>query len=399
MINIAITPQQVNEVIDMVYGYAGKFLRVNLSTEKISQQVFDETILRSYLGGTALGVKILYDDVDPSISWTDPSNRIVLASGPLGGTSIPGTGTFSLVTKGALTNGCTSVQANGLFGAYLKFSGFDGVIIEGIAKRWLYLNILEDDAELRNANHLLRRDTYETDDMVKQDLKKTDREMSVVSIGPAGETKCLPAGVFERKGHSASHNGPGAVMGSKQLKAIAVSRGSHRIETKHPERVKTVAATIRENALKFRGTVGGVHDTYKRNNGVLPIKNYTTNLWDIDDEKLVRYSEPSIRERYNPQPNPCWACPATHSTMMTIPDGPYAGTIIEEPEYEQLAAMGPVIDVHDVDQAAMLGSVCDRLGFDTNEMGWILGWVIECYERQLLSEEQLGRLEMTWRNA
>jgi aldehyde:ferredoxin oxidoreductase len=399
MINIAIIPPRMNEGSKMVFGYAGKFLRVNLSTEKVTHQVFDETILRSHLGGTALGVKILYEEVDPNISWSDPSNRIILASGPLGGTIIPGTGTFSLVTKGALTNGCTSVQANGLFGAYLKFSGYDGIVIEGIAKRWLYLNILEDDAELRNASHLLRRDTYETDDMIKQDLKKTDREMSVVSIGPAGETKCLPAGVFERKGHSASHNGPGAVMGSKRLKAIAVSRGSHRVEVQHPERVKKVAAIIRENALNFRGTVGGVHDTYKRNNGVLPIKNYTTNLWDIDDTKLTRYSEPSIRERYQPRPNPCWACPATHSTMMTIPEGPYAGTVIEEPEYEQLAAMGPVIDVRDVDQAAMLGSVCDRLGFDTNEMGWILGWVIECYERELLSNEDLGGLEMTWGNA
>lgn len=380
-------------------GYAGKFLRVDLSTEKLSEVVFDEDTLRKYLGGTGIGVKILYDEVLPTIHWADSSNRVVMASGPLGGTIIPGTGTFSLVTKGALTGGCTSVQANGLFGAYIKFSGYDGIIIQGAARRWMYLNIKEDEAELREASHLLRRDTYETDDLIKKELDKKDREMSVVSIGPAGENLSLFAGVFERKGHSASHNGPGAVLGSKRLKAIAVSRGSKRIEVKHSNRVKAVAATIRENALKFRGTVGGVYRSHVSGKGTLPIKNYTTNVWDISDEEIKKYSEPTMRERYNPRSNPCWACPANHSTMMTIPEGFYAGIEIEEPEYEQLAAMGPVIDVKDVDSAVMLSSVCDKLGFDNNEMGWVIAWVMECYERGLLTKENLNGLEMNWGNA
>jgi len=318
-----------------------------------------------------------------------------MASGPLGGTIIPGTGTFSLVTKGALTGGCTSVQANGLFGAYIKFSGYDGIIIQGAARRWMYLNIKEDEAELREASHLLRRDTYETDGLIKKELDKKDREMSVVSIGPAGENLSLFAGVFERKGHSASHNGPGAVLGSKRLKAIAVSRGTKRIEVKHSNRVKAVAATIRENALKFRGTVGGVYRSHVSGKGTLPVKNYTTNVWDISDEEIKKYSEPTMRERYNPRSNPCWACPANHSTMMTIPEGFYAGIEIEEPEYEQLAAMGPVIDVKDVDSAAVLSSVCDKLGFDNNEMGWVIAWVMECYERGFLTKENLNGLEIT----
>lgn len=380
-------------------GYAGRLLRVDLSTERFSDVVFNEDTLRRYIGGTGLGIKIMYDEVNPTIHWSDPSNRVILASGPLGGTRIPGTGTFSLVTKGALTGGCASVQANGLFGAYLKFSGYDGIIIQNAARRWMYLNIKEDEAELREASHLIGRGTYETDDLVKKELGKKDREMSVVSIGPAGENLSLFAGVFERKGHSASHNGPGAVLGSKRLKAIAVSRGSKRVEVKHPDRVKAVADTVRENALKFRGTVGGVYDSYVGGGGTLPIRNYTTNIWDISDEEIERYSEPAFRERYNPRPNPCWACPATHSTMMTIPEGPYAGMEVEEPEYEQLAAWGPVIDNRDADSAAMLSSVCDKLGFDNNEMGWLVGWVMECYERGLLTKEDLNGLEMTWGNA
>ena len=381
-----------------VPGYAGKFLRVDLSKEKTSNTVFNEETLRKYLGGTGIGAKILYDEVSPTIPWADPSNRVIIASGPLGGTTIPGTGTFSLVTKGALTGGCTSTQANGLFGAYLKFSGYDGVIIQGAAKRWMYLNIKQDEAELREASHLLGRDTYETDELIPRELGKKGREMSVVSIGPAGENLSLFAGVFERKGHSASHNGPGAVLGSKRLKAIAVSQGSKRVEVKHPDRVKAVADTVRENALKFRGTVGGVYNGQVSGRGTLPIKNYTTNLWDISDEEIKKYSEPTMRERFNPRPNPCWACPATHSTMMTIPEGKYAGMEVEEPEYEQLAAMGSVIDVKNVDDAAMLSSLTDRLGFDNNEMGWAIGWVMECYERSLLTKEDLNGLEMNWGN-
>ena len=379
-------------------GYAGKFLRVDLSTEKFSEVVFDEDTLRKYLGGTGIGVKILYDEASPKVSWSDPSNRMILASGPLGGTTIPGTGTFSLTTKGALTGGCTSTQANGLFGAYLKFSGYDSIIIQGAARRWIYLNIKQDEAELREASHLLGRDTYETDDLIKKELGKKDREMSVVSIGPAGENLCLFAGVFERKGHSASHNGPGAVLGSKRLKAISVSQGSKQVEVKHPDRVKAIADTTRENALKFRGTVGGVYSSYVSGRGTLPIKNYTTNHWSISDEEIKKYSEPAIRERYNPRPNPCWACPATHSTMMTIPEGKYVGMEIEEPEYEQLAAMGSVIDVKNVDEAAMLSCLTDRMGFDNNEMGWAIGWTMECCERGLLTKEDLNGLEMNWGN-
>jgi len=381
-----------------VCGYVGKFLRVDLSREKLSPVVFDEDTLRMYIGGSGIGAKILYDEVPPSIRWSDPSNRVILASGPLGGTTFPGTGTFSLVTKGALTGGYTSCQANGLFGAYIKFSGYDGIIIQGVAKRWMYVNIKQDKAELEEASHLLGRTTYETDSLVKKELGKKDREMSVVSIGPAGENLCRFAGTFERKGHSASHNGTGAVLGSKRLKAIAVSRGSKQVKVKYPERLKVVADKVRKRALKFRGTVGAVYILHTVKTGGLPIKNYTTNIWDTTEKQIESFSEPSIRKRYNPKPNPCWACPATHSSIMTIPEGPYAGMEIEEPEYEQMAAMGPVIDNKHVDSATMLSSTCDRLGFDVNEMGWILGWTMECYEKGLLTKEDLNGLEMTWGN-
>jgi len=384
--------------IPSIGGYAGKFLRVDLSNEKLSDLKLGEDVLRDHIGGASLGAKILYDEVSPTIKWSDPSNKMILASGPLGGTSFPGTGTISIVTKGALTGGAASSQANGLFGAYLKFSGYDGLIIQGAAERWLYLKIEQDSAELVEAEHLLGKGTYETCELLQKEQNKHERELSTITIGPAGENLCRFAGLFERKGHSSSKNGPGATLGSKKLKAITVSRGDLRVPVKYPERFNQLANQVREKASKLMGTIGSVYDLQKSGQGVLPVKNYTTNIWNISEEELERFKGSNIRERYDPRPNPCWACPATHSTMMTIPDGPYGGMEVEEPEYEQLAAWGPQIDNRDVDSAAMLSGVCDRLGFDNNEMGWMIGWLMECYERGLLTRDQLNGLEMSWGN-
>lgn len=319
-------------------GYAGKFLRLELTFERLSDVLFDEETLRKNVGGTGIGAKILYDEVPPKTSWSDPVNRITIASGPLGGTNIPGSGTISLVTKGALTNGATSVQANGRFGAYLKLSGYDGIIIHGIAKRWLYLHIENGRAELRNANHLLGMNTYQTSEVIRNELGQKEMEMSVLSIGPAGENLVRFAGVFVDKGHSMSHNGSGAVMGQKKLKAITTARGSKKIVVKDMDKLTDISNKFRENTKNHRGTIGGVHRSQLSGVGTLPVKNYTTNVWNISEEEIEKFSEPYIREHFEPKRSPCWGCPANHSTIMKITEGPYAGLEVEEPEYEQMAA-------------------------------------------------------------
>jgi aldehyde:ferredoxin oxidoreductase len=388
-------------------GYAGKFLRVDLTFERLSDVVFGEDILRQYVGGTGIGTRILYDEVPPSIDWAHPENRVIIASGPLSGTSIGGSGSISVVTKGALTNGATNVQANGFFGAFIKFSGYDGIILQGAAKRWLYLHIEDGVAELRDASHLLGKDTYETADLVKDELGKTDLQMSVVSIGPAGEHLVRFAGMFVDKGHSASHNGSGAVLGSKGLKAIAAARGKGQIHVEDGDRLAAVAKRFREDpswdeippSLKdFRTTVGGVYNSHKADSGTLPIKNYTTNVWNIPEDKVYGFSEEYIKAHFAPKPHSCWACNKPHSSIMTIPHGPYQGMTVEEPEYEQLAAWGPLIDNHDVASAFMLSGVCDRLGFDNNEAGWLVAWVMECWEKGYLTKDDLGGLDVKWGN-
>jgi aldehyde:ferredoxin oxidoreductase len=392
-------------------GYCGKFLRIDLSTPNISTENFDESILRKYLGGTGIGTYILYNEVSPEVEWSSPFNRLIIASGPLGGSPIGGSGSISIVTKGALTNGVTSVQANGFFGAYLRFCGFDGIILYGSSKNWVYLYIDEEHAELREADWLKGRDTYDTADLIKHEHKKKDKEMSVLSIGPAGENLVRFACIVVDKGHVAAHNGVGAVMGSKKLKAIAVSRGKKRPAFKNINELVEISNQLFENAKNeeprtyqwgtLPGIVNGVVkvDELGAQTSYLPVKNYTTTIWPISKEELDRFSPQYIREKYNAKPNPCWACRMHHCHMLSLTEGPYAGEELEEPEYEQLASWGPCIGQNDVTAAMMLSKEVDRLGMDTNEASWVIAFLMECYEKGILSKEDMNNLDMKWGNA
>jgi aldehyde:ferredoxin oxidoreductase len=255
------------------YGYAGKMLRVNLTTGEISKEKFSQETLQKYVGGSGIGVKILYDEVSPSVDWSDSANKLIIASGPLGGTPFPGTGTLSFVTKGAMTNGVATSQANGLFGAFLRLSGYDGIILEGTSPDWVSLNINNDSAELVNASHLQGLDTYETYEQVLKDIGKKEKEASTLSIGPAGEKLSRLAGIFESEGHSASKNGPGAVMGSKKLKAISVTRGSSKIQIHDPDKFNELAGFIRAKSNVYQGTLGLLYKMQKRGDGAIPVKN------------------------------------------------------------------------------------------------------------------------------
>jgi aldehyde:ferredoxin oxidoreductase len=377
-----------------VKGYAGKFLRVDMTEGRLEDEVFDEAFLRKYLGGTGVGSKILYDEVPPDSEWSDPVNRMTIASGPLGGTSIGGSGTISIVTKGVLTGGATSVQANGLFGAYMRFSGFDGVILQGASEDWKYLVLRDGSAELRDAGKFMGLDTYEVTDALRREFDVKGRGAAVVSIGPAGENLVRWAGMFVDHGHSASHNGSGAVMGSKGLKAIISFRGKGRIDVADPERLREVSQRMYENVEYFTGTIGLVESMAKQGSGALPIRNYTTNIWDISPEKLDSFANKSLREKYQAERAPCWGCRLLHSTMFRIDDGPYAG-VVEEPEYEQMAAWGPAIGNDDVEGAMMLSGLTDRLGLENNEAGWMAGWLMECFEKGWLTKERTG-FEFSW---
>jgi aldehyde:ferredoxin oxidoreductase len=299
-----------------------------------------------------------------------------------------------------MTNGLTSTQANGNFGAYLKWCGYDGILVQGASPSWKYLYLHEGGVELRDASNLQGKDTWETEEAIKEELGYKERTMSVFSIGPAGENMVKFAGIFGDRGHAAAHNGVGAVLGSKKLKAFAAARAPNKLQFVEPEKLGELAKKTTEVAKNFGG--GGVYNwgtsrvvPNAEAAGWLPVKNYLT---DVFPEKDL-FDGARLRPLFKSQNYPCYACSSHHYELMEVTEGPYAGYFGKEPEYEQWASWGPQIYQKDPGAAVMLSNVCDRLGMDTNEAGWVVGWVMECYEKGALKKEDLDGLEMTWGNA
>jgi len=379
-----------------VFGYAGKILRVDLSSEKITQERLDDATRRKYIGGTGMGARYLYQEVPPGVEWSDAENRIMFFSGPLSGTRVSGSGIFSVIGKGPMTNLAGTSQANGYFGAYMKLSGYDGIVIQGKAGRWLYLYIHDGTAELRDASQLLGKDTWETEDAIKQE---TGKQSSVYGIGPAGENLVRFACIAGDHGHVAGHNGLGAVMGSKKLKAVVAKRGNIEIPLADPERL---SKTAREFITSFQeknpglsrfGTLAGFAPLHKF--GQLPVRNYTTNVFPEVDKFTAEY----LRTHFKVTPTTCWACPVAHTRLTEVTEGPYKGFIGEEPEYEGMAAVSSQMGQTDPGAAVMLGNQIDRLGVDINESGWLFGWLMECYEKGYLKAGDLDGVEMKWGDA
>jgi aldehyde:ferredoxin oxidoreductase len=383
--------------------FIGRILKIDLSKDKIEKATVTERIMKMFIGGTGLGSKFLYDEVASGTKWSDPENLLVIAAGPLNATSIGGSGSVSVVSKGPLTNGAGCSQANGFFGAFLRLCGLNAILIQGIAENPVYLSIDSETAEIKDADWLEGMDTYMTSKLLKHEHGCREREMAVSSIGPAGENLVKFAGIFFDYGHSASHNGLGAVMGSKKLKAISLKRGKEKIVIPKPDLLKKISKELIENvktqARGFYeyGTLNGLHSNAQRN--MIPVKNYTTSSWKIDEEKWKRFSGDYIRDNYSIRRNSCWACQIHHCDMMKITEGPYSGEILEEPEYEQFSAWSSAIGQEDVSSSMMLSKEVDRLGMETNEAGWVVGYAMECYEKGILTKKAANELDLSWGNA
>ena len=373
--------------------YKMKFLRVNLSSKQVEDEQIDPDVVRKYVGGSGLGAKFLYEEVPPGVTWSDPANRIMLFTGPLAGTKVSGSGTFSVVSKGPMTNMAGSSQANGFFGAFLRFSGLDGIILSGTAENWVHLHIHDGRAEFHDASHLVGKDTWETEDVLRNELNK---RCSIYSIGPAGENLVRFAAIVGDHGHVAAHNGLGAVMGSKKVKAISVVRGKSSVPIAEPTRLSKAAKELFEAAQKADPNLGKYGTAFAFEIftpiGALPVRNYTTNIFPEWEKFKGEY----LRSHFKVKPAPCWACRMSHCSMIEVTEGPYKGFVGEEPEYEALAAMGSVIGQTDPGAAVMLANLIDRLGMDCNETGYLIGWLMECYEKGLLKKDDLDGIEIKW---
>jgi aldehyde:ferredoxin oxidoreductase len=385
-------------------GIAGKLLRVDLSEGRSWAQTLPPEEWRTYLGGVGIGARILYEEVPADVGWDHPQNRLVLATGPFAGLPVWGTGGLTVITRGAMTNGGTSTQANGFFGANLKYSGYDAIVLQGQAPKWVYLFIHDDRVELRDAAHLLGKDTWETQQALEEELGFRGHQLSVYTSGIAGENKVRFAAIHGDYGHVASKNGCGAVMGAKRLKAVAIVRGSRALSAHDPKGLYQVADLIGHQlrtdpttkGLYQYGTLPGVRNLAKL--GVLPIRNYTTNEWPagVDTDQ---WEAPSLRQGFDHRGHQCSACGMHHCHQQVIRQGPHKGEIVDEPEYEGWSGAGWTIGVTDPQQVSWLTTQVDRACVDINEFGWVVGWCMECYEKGYLTREQLGGIDLKWGDA
>jgi len=381
------------------YGYAGKILRVNLNSGELFNQDLDSDFLEKYIGGAGFGARYLYQENPVNVEWSEPENRIVFANGPLSNTAVRGSGTISVVSKGPMTNLAGSSQGNGYMGAFLKSCGYDGIVIQGRADHWSYLFINEDTMELRDATHLFGKDTQQTQELIKKELGK-DRGVSVYCVGPAAENKVRFSVIMGDKTHTVSKNGLGAVLAAKNLKAIVVSRGKFNAKIWNEELLKKVAKELHEKAITYldgsrhkwgtNGTFSRLHEM-----GTLPVKNYTTNLFPEHERMNGQYVRTHFERTGR---STCFNCGINHNLVMRVTEGPYEGFVGEEPELEVFTAFGPQIGQTDAGAVFVLSDVADRLGIDVNETGWVIGWVMECYEKGILTRKDTDGLEMSWGN-
>ena len=241
--------------------------------------------------------------------------------------------------------------------------------------------------------------------LLKTQLGKKEREVSIACIGPAGENLVKFACISVDKGHMAAHNGVGAIMGSKNLKAIVIERGKIAVPLQDKDVLSTLAKEIRANTLanpfykevNTEGTIGGVHRS--AGFGFMPVKNLTTAVHPFNQEKLNQYSSQYIRANFKATNNPCWACQSNHCSRLEIRDEKSNSLIVDEPEFEGMAAFSSGVGVTDVSSTINLAAEVDSLGMDINEAGWVIAWTLECYEKGILTQKDTDGLEMKWGNA
>jgi aldehyde:ferredoxin oxidoreductase len=384
-------------------GFAGQILRVDLSRRRCWPEPWGSPEeMRDQLGGIGLGSRILYKETRKgkgNVGWDHPDNRLILATGPLAGLPVWGTGGLTVVTIGAGTNGPTSTQANGFFGTNLKYCGYDAIVIQGQSKDWVYLYIDDDRVELRDARSYVGKDTWETQDALSENLGLRGHQLSVYSIGPAGETCVRFAAIQGDYGHVASKNGVGAVMGKKKLKAVAIVKGTRALRANDPRGLVQAADEIAHDlqtdpsarSLYEYGTLPGVVNLSKM--GALPIRNYTTSVTGVD---MAPWEAPKLREGFDHRGHQCNSCGMHHCHMSVIRQGVHKGKIVDEPEYEGWSGAGWTIGVTaDKDGVAWLNTQLDRACLDVNEFGWLCGWVMEGQEQGWITPEQLG-FELKW---
>jgi len=382
-------------------GYCGKILFVELSEGKIEEWKPSEETYRKFIGGAGLGARFLYEKMKPGSDPLGNENILGFVTGPLTGTSAPGSGRFTVVCKSPLTNAWADSNSGGYWGPELKYAGYDAVFVKGSARGPVYLQIIEGKAELKDASQLWGRDTRETEEILKSEIG--DEKIKVACIGPSGESKSLISGIVNENGRVAARSGVGAVMGAKRLKAVVV-RGKDKVPVAHLEKLQEVQKTYFElfknsgfqQNLSAHGTGGGL--SFLVSIGDSALKNWSRHGTEtmpsctrLDSVNM----EPFKLRRYG-----CHSCVVRCGAIVRVEKGEFATEgEIHRPEYETLASFGTNCSNDNIEAVIRANEICNLYGMDTIAVGNLIAFAMECYEKGLIGKEDTGGLDLSWGNA
>ncbi|HSM24484.1 MAG TPA: aldehyde ferredoxin oxidoreductase family protein [Anaerolineaceae bacterium] len=371
-----------------MFAWHGKILRINLTTKAIKTETVDERFAAKYLGGRGWAIKYLLDEMDPTIDAFDPENMLIFATGPLTGTVAPTGNRYMVVTKSPLTGALTNSNSGGFFPTEMKRTGFDLFIIEGKADSPVYIWINNETVELRSAEHVWGKNVPETEDLL---LAETDRKAKVACIGPAGENLVLFASIMNDKHRAAGRSGVGAVMGSKNLKAVVV-RGTQSIEIAHPDQLDNYCKAISKkvgDVMKAGGAMRVYGTSYvppiTNEMGILPTRNFQTGRF----EGIDGITGDVINEKYLKKPKPCFRCPIACGRDTKVDDPKYAGEG-EGPEYETIASYGSACGVDNMAAIIKANYLCNEYGIDTISAGMTIACAMELAEKGFIPREEIG---------
>lgn len=383
----------------MSRGFAGKILRVDLSKSKWVAEDYPEEWMRKYLGGNGVAARILFDELKPGVDPLGPENILVIGTGALTGTFFPNSGRWGAWAKSPLTTAVWGeAHSGGTWGPELKYAGFDLIVFYGRAEKPVYLFIDDGRVEIRDAKNIWGKDVFETDVVIKEEIG--DEDVKSIYIGPAGEKLVRMACIMDSLYRAAGRCGMGAVMGSKNLKAV-VCRGSKDIEVENPEKFQEVCTKLirkmKENAIT--GETLPMYGTDALTNvinahGLLPTFNFQQG-WHPD---AWRNSGETLRETILLKNRGCRFCVIRCARFSLVNSGPYAGTIGEGPEYETVWAFGSQCGVFRLDAIHAANTLCNKYGIDTIETGNTIGWAMELYERGILTREDTDGLDLRFGN-
>ena len=375
-------------------GYQNRILRVDLTNRSFAEESLDEDFIYSYVGGRGFGAKLLYDDLKAHTDPLGEENEIIFVSGPLGGTSAQSFSRFKIFFKSPLTGGYFMSSGGGYFAPELKFAGFDAVIVKGKADKPVYIWIHDGKYEIRDASYLWGLDCDDTHTLIREELHNP--RVRLACIGPAGENGVKFAGVFSDR-RAAGRGGGGAVMGAKNLKALAV-RGTKKVDIADPE---VFSAAVKEQISRCKGAPHFEHfsqtgtQTPEFTNvlGIFPTRNFRGGVLP-GLEKM----DGAVFNRIRARNTACHNCMIHCGSISKIDTGTYRGSWSEGPEYETIWAFsGPILS-SDIGLTVAADKMCDDLGLDSISTGVSIGFAYELYEKGIITQEDTGGLELTYGN-